>query len=92
MRKNGATLSAREIECLVWFAEGMQDQTIAARLGVSKRTVRFHFTNVKSALRASNRTHALVLALRLGLVDLHLKPGAPRPRHLAAPAELEETA
>jgi DNA-binding CsgD family transcriptional regulator len=63
-----AELSAREIECLTLAAGGLTDGEMAARVGVSAHTVRFHLINVAAKLNARNRTHAVALAAQLGAI------------------------
>ena len=62
-------LSDRELECLRWISEGETDKAVAIRLRISARTVRYHLTNARTALRARNRVHAVVLALRAKLIS-----------------------
>jgi len=64
----GVNLTARELECLMWGSEGKTAWEISKILGVSERTVVFHFTNAATKLNASNRQHAISKALLLGLV------------------------
>ena len=61
-------LSAREKECLGWWAAGKTADDIAERLALSTRTVRFHLDNVKRKLGARNRAEALSRAIQLGLI------------------------
>jgi NarL family two-component system response regulator YdfI len=63
-------LTAREIEVLSLVADGLSNKAIAARLGVSDETVKFHLSSVFGKLHASNRTDAVRQALRRGLVPL----------------------
>jgi DNA-binding CsgD family transcriptional regulator len=63
-----ASLSPREVDCLTHAAQGHGDEDIAARLGISKHTARFHIENAVHKLGATNRTHAVALAAQLGLV------------------------
>ena len=48
------------------MAEGNSNKLIAGRLGISERTVKNHLTGIMNKLRASDRTHAVVSAVRLG--------------------------
>jgi DNA-binding NarL/FixJ family response regulator len=64
------TLTAREVQVLELLADGLSNKAIAARLGVSDETVKFHLSAVFGKLRASNRTDAVRQALRRGLVPL----------------------
>jgi len=55
------TLSKRERECLRLAATGKTDSEIAEALGISSRTVRFHFANAKARLGARNRNETIAL-------------------------------
>lgn len=63
-------LTSREAEVLALAADGLSNKTIAARLGVSDETVKFHLAAVFGKLHASNRTDAVTRALRRGLIPL----------------------
>ena len=63
-------LTAREIEVLTALADGLSNKAIAARLGISDETVKFHLTAIFGKLQATNRTDAVRQALRRGLVEL----------------------
>ncbi|MEZ4411001.1 MAG: response regulator transcription factor [Polyangiales bacterium] len=63
-------LTAREVETLALLAEGLSNKLIAARLGISEHTAKFHVTAVMTKLGATTRTEAVVRAARLGLVLL----------------------
>lgn len=58
-------LSAREREVVSLIAEGNTADTIAARLGISHRTVEAHATNAATKLGASNRVHTVAKAIKL---------------------------
>lgn len=58
------TLSPRELEVLRLLAEGLTNQEIAHRLGLSENTVKFHVQNIYQKLGVSNRTEAARLYLR----------------------------
>jgi DNA-binding CsgD family transcriptional regulator len=64
------TLTPREFECLSWAAYGCSDKEIALELGCTHDTVRFHIKNIVRKLGASNRTHAVAVAIQNGLVRL----------------------
>ena len=59
-------LSSRETEVLALVAEGNGNKEIGASLHISERTVNNHLTGIMTKLRASDRTHAVVTAIRLG--------------------------
>lgn len=62
-------LTERELMCLRLAAEGATAADISDVSGVGERTVNFHMANAISKLGATNKTHAVALAMRLGLLD-----------------------
>ena len=58
----------REEEVLELLAEGIGNREIAARLGISEHTVKFHISSILSKLRASSRTEAVTYGIRQGLI------------------------
>jgi DNA-binding NarL/FixJ family response regulator len=58
------------LEVLELLAEGLPNRAIAARLAISDQTVKFHVAAVMAKLGAANRTDAVRLAARRGLVVL----------------------
>ena len=63
-------LTAREVDVLGLLARGLPNKAIAAALGISDQTVKFHVTAIYGKLGATNRTDAARRALRLGLIPL----------------------
>ena len=63
-------LTAREIEVLTLLSRGLPNKSIAAALGISDQTVKFHVATIFGKLGASNRTDAARRALRLKLIPL----------------------
>ncbi|QHO79401.1 transcriptional regulator [Bradyrhizobium sp. CCBAU 051011] len=63
------TLSEREKDCLRWVAEGKSSWEIGKILQVSDNTVNFHVKNVMRKLGTTNRTQAIVKAIRLNLIE-----------------------
>jgi DNA-binding CsgD family transcriptional regulator len=63
-------LTPREIEVLELLAEGFPNKSIAVRLGISDQTVKFHVASICGKLGATNRTQAVRLAVRRGLLSL----------------------
>jgi DNA-binding NarL/FixJ family response regulator len=61
-------LTSREREILELIAEGTNNRRIAARLAISRHTVKFHVASVLAKLGARSRTEAVTLALRAGLL------------------------
>lgn len=64
------TLTARESDVLELLAEGLSNKAIAGRLGISDQTVKFHVASIGGKLGAANRTDAVRLAVRRGLIAL----------------------
>jgi len=64
------TLTSRETEVLELLAEGLSNKGIAARLGISDQTVKFHVASIGGKLGAANRTDAVRRAVRRGLIAL----------------------
>jgi len=62
-------LTAREIDVLRSIAAGNSNKTIADCLGVSEHTVKGHVRNILSKLNASDRTHAVMIALKRGIIE-----------------------
>ena len=63
-------LTAREGEVLALLAEGLTNRAIAARLGITDHTVKFHVNAILGKLGVESRAEAIVQAIRLGLVVL----------------------
>jgi DNA-binding NarL/FixJ family response regulator len=67
-RKPAQELSEREREVLELVADGLSNQKIAVRLGISEKTVKAHLTSVFRQLGVDDRTQAAVWARQNGLV------------------------
>ena len=63
-------LTAREVDVLELLAEGLPNKAIAARLGISDQTVKFHVAAILAKLGATNRTEAVRRGVRGGLITL----------------------
>ncbi len=63
-------LTEREIEVLKLIATGFSNKLVAERLSITEDTVKGHVRNILSKLNASDRTHAVTIALRRGFFDL----------------------
>lgn len=63
-------LTGRETQVLELLAEGLSNKAIAAKLGISDQTVKFHVASIAGKLGARNRTEAVRLAVRRGLLNL----------------------
>jgi DNA-binding NarL/FixJ family response regulator len=67
---DGTALTPRERAVLTHLAQGLGNKQIAAALGISERTVKFHVSAVFAKLGASNRTEAVARAAQAGLITL----------------------
>jgi DNA-binding CsgD family transcriptional regulator len=63
-------LTARERDVLALVAEGRPNRDIAARLGISEHTVKFHLASIFGKLAVSTRTQAVRRALEWGLIEI----------------------
>jgi DNA-binding NarL/FixJ family response regulator len=63
-------LTPRELEVINLIAEGLPNKNIAAKLGISEHTVKFHVNAILTKLGAQSRTEAVVRATRMGLIAL----------------------
>ncbi|MDI3288020.1 response regulator transcription factor [Polyangium sp. 15x6] len=60
----------RELEVLALIREGYRNKQIADRLSISETTVNFHIKNLVEKLGANDRTHAVAIAIRRGLLPV----------------------
>jgi len=63
-------LSQREIEVLSLVSRGKSNKLIAHQLSISEETVKGHVKNILSKLGAKDRTHAVTLGLKRGIIQL----------------------
>lgn len=63
-------LTAREIEVLRLVAAGNANKIVADRLSITEETVKAHVKNILSKLDANDRTHAVTIALKRGIIEL----------------------
>jgi DNA-binding NarL/FixJ family response regulator len=63
-------LTDREIEVLRQVAAGNANKRVADLLGISEDTVKAHLRNILSKLDANDRTHAVTIALKRGIIDI----------------------
>jgi len=63
-------LSSREVDVLRLIAGGNANKAIASELCITEETVKGHVKNILSKLAASDRTHAVTIALKRGIIDL----------------------
>ena len=63
-------LTPRELEVLWLIRDGQHNKQIADRLGIAETTVSFHIKNLVDKLGANDRTHAVIIAIRRGLLQV----------------------
>jgi len=63
-------LTDREIEVLRQVAAGNSNKIVADHLSISEETVKAHMRNILSKLGANDRTHAVTIALKRGIIDI----------------------
>jgi DNA-binding NarL/FixJ family response regulator len=63
-------LTARELDVLRLIRDGYRNKQIADRLCIAETTVNFHIKNLMDKLSANDRTHAVTIALRRGLLQI----------------------
>jgi DNA-binding NarL/FixJ family response regulator len=63
-------LTPREIDVLRLVAAGNANKEIGARLSLTEVTVKSHVQNILAKLGANDRTHAVTIALKRGIIDL----------------------
>src|SRR5580698_8742307 len=64
------SLTAREVEVLRHIAGGNRNRDIAERLFISEETVKVHVKHIMEKLGASDRTQAVAIAVRRGIIQL----------------------
>lgn len=62
-------LSVRELEIIRLLAQGLSNREIAVRLSLGVETVKTHISSILAKLGAVDRTQAVAVALRRGLID-----------------------
>ncbi len=63
-------LTQREVEVLRLVSAGNANKEIAAKLDLAEDTVKRHVTNILSKLRANDRTHAVTIGIKRGIIEL----------------------
>lgn len=70
-KKPAVTLTAREKEALLWSARGKSSWEISRIFNCSEAGVNYHFSNIRRKFNVSSRWVAMMMALELGLIQLH---------------------
>ena len=65
-----SVLTEREIEVLRRVASGGPNKTVAAQLGITEETVKAHMKSILAKLDAQDRTHAVTIAVKRGILVL----------------------
>ena len=63
-------LTPREVEVLGYVARGLANKEIADLLGTASGTIKMHIQNILEKLGASDRTHAVTIAIQRGILHL----------------------
>ena len=63
-------LTAREVDVLRSVARGNANKRVASGLGISEDTVKAHMKSILAKLQANDRTHAVTIALKRGIIDM----------------------
>jgi len=63
-------ISPRELDVLSLMAAGKRNKEIAGELSIAEDTVKMHVRNILSKLQVNDRTEAVTIALRRGIIDL----------------------
>jgi DNA-binding NarL/FixJ family response regulator len=65
-----SSLTPREIDVLRLVAAGNANKEVGARLSLTEVTIKSHMKNILAKLGANDRTHAVTIALKRGIIDL----------------------
>ena len=69
-RLSQPSLTTREIQILQLVAEGMRNKELAGSLGISEQTAQGHIKNILAKLKVNDRTAAVTVALRRGIIHI----------------------
>jgi DNA-binding NarL/FixJ family response regulator len=73
MRMNGrvlSNLSTRELEVLALVAKGLSNKEVGASLNIVEGTIKVHLKNILAKLHVSDRTQAILVAVKRGIIHL----------------------
>ncbi len=65
------TLTPREVEIIEQVAGGQSNREVGAQLGLTEKTVKNHLNSIFIKLNASDRTHAVMIAIERGIIGPH---------------------
>jgi DNA-binding NarL/FixJ family response regulator len=63
-------VTPREVDVLTLVAKGHANKEIAAQLSLTEETVKSHIRNILAKLEANDRTHAVAIGVKRGIIDL----------------------
>jgi DNA-binding NarL/FixJ family response regulator len=63
-------LTPREVDVLRLVAKGQANKEIAAQLSLTEETVKTHIRNILGKLEANDRTHAVAIGIKRGIIEL----------------------
>ena len=69
-RASMPTLTSREIEVLQLISQGLRNKEVGAMLGITEGTVQIHVKNIFAKLNVNDRTGAVQVAVRRGLIQM----------------------
>ena len=69
-RASMPTLTSREIEVLTLISQGLRNKEVGAMLGITEGTVQIHVKNIFAKLNVNDRTGAVQVAVRRGLIHM----------------------
>lgn len=69
-RASGPTLTPREVQVIELVAQGMRNKEVGAALGISEETAHVHVRNILTKLNVHDRSAAITVALRRGIIHL----------------------
>ena len=70
-RSNCSQLTAREIEVLELIAQGLRNKEVGAALGITEETIKVHVRHIMDKLDVRDRTEAVTIGLRRGIIHLY---------------------
>ncbi len=70
-RSHQMQLTPREVQVVELISQGMRNKEIAAALGISFETAQVHVKNILAKLKVQDRTAAVGVAVRRGIIQLH---------------------
>jgi DNA-binding NarL/FixJ family response regulator len=70
-RSNYGYLSAREVEVIELIAQGLRNKDVGKALGITEETIKVHVRHIMNKLNVQDRTEAVTMAIRRGIIHLY---------------------